>query len=196
MSRMFLCRPAVWRVGLTLLGSIVLLAAGCAGSYHVVTNVRDDGTTTYTLAHNEISVEGASKYVGSVLTSSIIEKRCVLDVRASDDPGGKRTFELLLTYIGKDPMDMEPGRSLEIIADANSYVLSARGGTTRTRDPSGTSYTESLIYPVTRDVLLSMADAQSVQTLVKGPREDVRGYFDEKNLADFRRFVSDYVRPR
>ncbi len=193
MGRLFPRRIAV---SLAVVGSVVLLTAGCAGSHRVETNLRDDGTTTYTLTNNEIKIEGATKYHGGFEEgSSIVEKRCTLDVRASDAPGKKRTFELLLTYTGTDPMNIEPGRSLEIVADLNSYVLSAGSGVTRTRDPSGQYYTESLGYPVSGKVLVSMAEAQSVQVIVKGPLGDARGSFDDTNFADFRRFVADYVRP-
>ena len=189
-------RVTVWTIGLAVLGSAVLLAIGCAKSYRTETDQRDDGTTTHTLANLEIKVEGATKYFGFEEGSSTVEKQCVFDVRAYDRPGQRRTFELLLTYRGAEAMNIEPGRSLEIVADLNSYVLSAGSGPTRTRDPSGKFFTESLAYPIAGDVLVTMAEAQTVEVIVKGPSEDAKGSFDEKSFGEFRRFVDEFVRPQ
>jgi hypothetical protein len=183
-------------IGLAAVGVVVLLTAGCASSYRVVTDVLDDGTTTYTLANNEIKVEGATKYYGFEEGRSSVEKRCVLDVRAREKEGGERTFELLLTYTGVTALNIAPGRSLEVVADLNSYVLSAGSPAKKERDPSGQYFTESLDYAVSADVLVAMAEAQTLRVIVKGRDGDARGSFDEKGYADFRRFVDEYVRPR
>lgn len=195
MDRVLVGAAAARAIALLLLGVLALLSAGCASSHRVATRVLDDGTSTYTLSNNEIKVEGAVKYYGIDERSASVEKRCVLDVRATDSPGKERTFELLLDYTGAQALNIEPGRSLEIVADLNSYVLSAGGGT-KTRDPSGRQFNETLAYPVSADVLIAMAEAGTVRIIVKGRDGDARGHFDAKNFADFRPFVAEYVRPR
>lgn len=190
-------RVAVSLIGVVVLASVLLQTTGCAGRGRVSTKVRDDGTTTHTLANIEIMIEGGSEFVADHLRGrSKIEKRCVLDVRASEKPGGKTTFELAITYTAVDALNIEPGRSLEVVADLNSYVLSAGSSARKTRDPSGRYFTESLSYPVSADLLISMAEARTVLVAVKGYEGEAKGYFDTKNFADFRRFVDDYVRVR
>lgn len=196
MHRVFTGALAAWAAGLAVIAAAALLASGCASSRPVVTQVLDDGTTTYTLMNNEIKVAGATKYYGFEEGSSLVEKRCVLDVRARENRGEEKTFELLLTYSGLSALNIEPGRSLEIAADLNSYVLSADGGARRGRDPSGQHFTESLDYPVSAGMLVAMADARTVSITVKGRDGDARGSFDKKNFADFRRFVDAYVRAK
>jgi len=90
-----------WSIRLALIGALAFVTAGCASTPRVVTDVLDDGTTTYTLANNEIKVEGATKYYGFEEGSSIVEKRCVLDVRACEKEGKETTFELLAHLHGR-----------------------------------------------------------------------------------------------
>lgn len=196
MYRAFAGLAVARSIGLALAGVVALLALGCAGSQRVVTDVLDDGTTTRTLRNIEVKVEGATKYYGFEEGRSVVEKRCVFDVRAYEKQGEGTTFELLLTYTGVSALNIEPGRSLEVVADFNSYVLSARGDTRRARDPSGHQFTESLDYPVSAEVLIAMAEAGTFRVIVKGRDGDARGSFDENSFAEFRRFVDSHVRER
>jgi hypothetical protein len=101
---------------------------------------------------------------------------------------------LVLTYIGTTALNIEPGRSLEIVIGLNSTMLSAGGGAVRkSKDPSTKLVTESLDYPVSPQLLLSMAEAATIQVIVSGEDGEVRGSFDDENFANLRRFVNDYV---
>jgi len=185
--------------GGVVLGSIVmvsaLLSAGCAGRYRVDTQTGADGTTTHTVINNEIATEGGTKYYdGYSEGGRHVEKRCFLDLRARDKSGVGRTFELVLTYIGSTALNIEPGRSLEIVIGLNSTVLSAGGGAVRrSKDPSTKLVTESLDYPVSPQLLLEMAEAETIQVIVSGGDGELRGSFDDENFATLRRFVDDYV---
>ena len=172
-----------------------LLSAGCAGRYRVDTQTGADGTTTHTVINNEIATEGGTKYNdGFSERNRHVEKRCFLDLRAREKPGAGKAFELVLTYIGTTALNIEPGRSLEIVIGLNSTMLSAGGGAVRkSKDPSTKLVTESLDYPVSPQLLLSMAEAATIQVIVSGEDGEVRGSFDDENFANLRRFVNDYV---
>jgi hypothetical protein len=198
MNRSSIRRAAAGTGGGVFLAAAVLLFAlastGCGGRYRVDTQISDDGTTTYTLANNEIVVEGGTKYYGGLdERDRRIEKQCFLDLRAREKPGAGRTFELVLTYVGLKGLNIMPGRSLELVVDANSSVLSAVGGVRQSRDPSGTLVTESLDYPVSSKLLLRMAEATTIRVIVSGQDGEVTGAFYETNFANLRRFVDDYV---
>lgn len=199
MNSSSISRMAAWMAGGVVPGSVVMLAAllsaGCAGRYRVDTQTDADGTTTYTVINNEIATEGGTKYNdGFSERNHHVEKRCFLDLRARETPGVGRTFELVLTYIGTTALNIEPGRSLEIVIGLNSAMLSAGGGAVRkSKDPSTKLVTESLNYPVSPQLLLSMAEAETIQVIVSGEDGEVRGSFDDENLANLRRFVNDYV---
>lgn len=174
--------------------ALAVLAAGCGKARRVETRVRDDGAVTHTLTNNEVRVEGAVKYHAEFVEGNYsVEKRIVLDVQSVEEPQASGSYALLLTFMGASALNIEPGRSLEIVADLNSYVLSAEGEAKRSRDPTGQYYTEYLRYPVSRDVLASMAESGTVQVIVKGRDGDAMGYFDETNFADFRNFVAEHA---
>lgn len=194
MYRAFASMTAARMTALAL--AAALLAPGCGGSRRLETRALDDGTTIHTLRDVEVKVEGATKHYGFEEGTSSVEKRCVLDVRAREEAGRETDFELLVTYEGTNALNIEPGRSLEIVADWNSYVLSASGGVERARDPSGRGYTESLAYAVSADVLVAMAEAETLRLILKGRDGDARGTFEEKSLAEFRMFVDSHARPR
>jgi hypothetical protein len=197
MNRACTRRIAVWATVAGVLAGAVLIGAGCGKARRVETKVRDDGTSVHTLTNNEIKVEGAVKYHAEFEEGNYsIEKRVLLDVQAVEKPGDPSSYAFLLTYMGANPLNIEPGRSLEIIADLNSHVLSAEGDAKRSRDPSGQFYTEALRYPVSGDMLNSTAAAERVRVIVKGRDGDAAGYFDETNFADFRRFVAEHVARR
>ena len=171
-----------------------LLSVGCAGRYCIDTNTGADGTTTYTMASNEIDIEGGTKYDAFAQQDHHIEKRCFLDLRARDKPGAARTFQLVLTYIGSTALDIAPGRSLEIVIGLNSTTLSAGGGeVTKSMDPSTKLVTESVAYPVSSGLLIAMSEAEAVQVIVIGQDGKVKGSFSDRNFATLRRFVEEYV---
>lgn len=171
-----------------------LLFAGCAGGYRVDTQTGADGTTTYTVANNEIDTEGGTKYDEFARQDRHIEKRCFLDLRAYDKPGVERTFGLVLTYIGSTALDIKPGRSLEIIVGLNSTTLSAGGGEVKkSKDPSTKLVTESVAYPVSLELLIAMSEAEEIQVIVTGQDGKVKGSFNDKNFLNLRRFVDEYA---
>jgi hypothetical protein len=171
-----------------------LFSAGCAARYRVDTQKSADGTTTYTVANNEITTEGGTKYDAFAEQDRHIEKRCFLDLRACDKPGAKRTFSVVLTYIGSAELNIKPGRSLEIVIGLNSTTLSAGGGeVTKTKDPSTKLVTESVAYPVSSELLIAMSEAEEIQVIVNGEDGRVKGSFNDENFANLRRFVDEYV---
>ena len=186
---------AVWASAVFLIVDAIALCSGCGGSRGIDTKISGDGTTTRTLANNEVKLEGAMKYHGSGERSYTIEKQCFLDFRARETTSGETTYEIVLTYTGVDELGIEPGRSLEFVADMNSYVLSAEGAARKQRDPTGDFFTEILIYPISGERLLRMAEAESLQVMVNGRAGKVRGSFDGVNFANLRRFVGECVRP-
>ena len=97
--------------------------------------------------------------------------------------------------MGVEELGIEPGRSLEFVADLNSYVLSAEGARKRERDPTGKSFTETLVYPVSGERLLRMSEAETLRVTINGRGGEVSGSFDDVNFANLRRFVSECVRP-
>ncbi len=172
----------------------VLFAIGCAGRYRVDTRTSADGMTTHVLANNEIDIEGGTKYDGFAQQDHHVEKRCFLDLCAYDKPGTKRTFGLLLTYIGSTELDIKPGRSLEIVIGLNSTTLSAGGGeVTKSKDPSTKLVTESVAYPVSSELLIAMSEAEAIQVVVTGQAGEVKGSFNGKNFANLRQFVTEHV---
>jgi hypothetical protein len=124
----------------------------------------------------------------------VLFRSCFLDLRAREKSGGEKTFELVLTYIGSTALNIEPGRSLEIVIGLNSTTLSTGGGAVRkSKDPSTKLVTESLDYPVSPQLLLEMAEAETIQVIVSGEDGELRGSFDDENFETLRRFVDDYV---
>ncbi|UCG52841.1 MAG: hypothetical protein JSW58_04610 [Candidatus Latescibacterota bacterium] len=187
--------------GISVLTTAVLLffVAGCASSYHVNTEFSDDGTNTIVMANNEIKIEGGLKYHGESHIDEWgaayrVERRCYLDIRKTEYPGGRVTYDLMLKYIGVDWLNMETGRSLELVIDGRSRILSGEGKVSREKDPSGEFVTESLDYSVSRDFLIRLAEAESVSVVITGHEGEVKGYFNEDNLANVRRFVHEFVR--
>jgi len=171
-----------------------LVSTGCAGGYRVDTHTTADGTTTYTVANNEINAEGGTKYDAFAEQDRHIEKRCFLDLRAYDKPGAKRTYGLIVTYVGSAALDIKPGRSLEIVIGLNSTTLSAGGGeVTKSKDPSTKLVTESVAYPVSPELLIAMSEAEEIQVIVSGQEGKVKGFFNDKNFVNLRRFVGEYV---
>ena len=190
------------RYRLAALVSAVIVASaatgfvvGCGGSRGIQTRVWDDGTTTRTLANSEIKLEGAEKYYGSDERSRVIEKQCFLDYRAREKASGETTYEIVLTYMGVEELGIQPGRSLEFVADLNSYVLTADGSGKKERDPTGKSFTETLVYPVSSERLMNLSEAESVRVIVNGRAGEVKGSFDEVNFAHLRSFVAECVKP-
>ena len=195
MLRAFFDRITVRTSAVLLAAGAIVGCGGCGGSRGIDTKISGDGTTTRTLANNEVKLEGALKYHGSGERSYTIEKQCFLDFRARETASGETTYEIVLTYIGVEELGIEPGRSLEFVADLNSYVLSAEGAGKRERDPAGKSFTETLVYPVSGERLLRLSEAESLQVMVNGRAGKVRGSFDGVNFANLRRFVTECVRP-
>jgi hypothetical protein len=190
----WLDRIGGWNTRLILAASGAVLAAGCAASSGIQVKVSEDGTTTKTLPNNEIRLEGAMKYYGADERSRVIEKQCFLDYRSREAPSGEISYEIVLTYTGVDELGIEPGRSLEFIVGMNSYVLSAEGFGKKHRDPTGKSYVETLVYPISGERLLRMSEAESIQMIVNGSSGQVKGTFDGDNFANLRRFVAECVR--
>jgi hypothetical protein len=62
------------------------------------------------------------------------------------------------------------------------------------RDPTGKSYVETLVYPISGERLLRMSEAESIQMIVNGSSGQVKGTFDGDNFANLRRFVAECVR--
>jgi hypothetical protein len=168
--------------------------AGCGGSRGIDTKILSDGTTIRTVANSEIKLEGAMKYYGSDETDRKIEKQCFLDYRSRETASGEAKYEIVLTYIGVEELGIEPGRSLEFEADLNTYVLTAEGPAKRQRDPTGKSYTETLVYPVSGERLLGLSEAGSVRVTINGRMGVAKGSFDEVNFANLRSFVAECVR--
>jgi hypothetical protein len=195
MRRAFFDGIAVRTFAVLLAAGAIAVCGGCGGSRGIDTRISGDGTTTRTLANNEVKLEGAMKYHGSGERSYTIEKQCFLDFRARETTSGETTYEIVLTYTGVDELGIEPGRSLEFVADMNSYVLSAEGAAKKQRDPTGDFFTEILVYPISGERLLRMAEAESLQVMVNGRAGKVRGFFDGVNFANLRRFVGECVRP-
>jgi hypothetical protein len=169
--------------------------AGCGGSRGIDTKILSDGTTTRTLANSEIKLEGAMKYYGSDERDYIVEKQCFLDYRSRETASRRIGYEIVLTYIGVEELGIEPGRSLEFVADLNSYVLTADGPGKKERDPTGKSFTETLVYPVSSERLMNLSEAESVRVIINGRAGEVKGSFDEVNFAHLRSFVAECVKP-
>ena len=170
--------------------------AACAGSYHVKTNINDDGSTEYPLTNNEITVEGAAKFHAELTEGEgnfNVEKRCFIDLRSRKDPEGNVSYWLILTYMAEDWLEIETGRSLELTIDLNSLVLSADSGLNRQKDPSGNFITEILEYPVTSDDLWKMIRADAILVNVTGREGEMNGYFNEINFANLRRFAEEHM---
>lgn len=178
-----------------LIAGVTGIIAGCGGSRGIQTRVSDDGTTTRTLASSEVKLEGAMKYYGSGERDYTIERQCFLDYRACETAAGEVSYEIVLAYTGIDELGIEPGRSLEFVADLNSYVLSAGGPAKRQRDPAGKGYTETLTYPVSGERLAKISEAGSVQIKINGRGGVVKGSFDEVNFSNLRSFVAECVKP-
>ena len=171
--------------------------AACAGSYHVKTDTRDDGSVDYLLTNNEITVQGAAKYHAEFNEFAegnySVEKRCYIDVRSSKAASGDVSYWLILTYVALDWLKIEKGRSLELIIDSNSQVLSADSELNREMDPSGKFFTEILEYPVTSDILWEMIRADAILVTVNGHEGEMKGYFNETNFANIRRFAREHM---
>ena len=169
--------------------------AGCGGSRGIQSSVSDDGTMTRTLSNSEVKLEGAMRYYGSGERDYVVEKQCFLDYRSCETASRKIKYEIVLTYVGVEELGIEPGRSLEFVADLNSHVLTAEAPGKRQRDPTGKSYTETLVYQVSSEQLLKISQAESVRVIVNGRAGEVRGSFDEVNFAHLRSFVAECVKP-
>lgn len=186
----------ILRLRNVLIVAAVLQLAACAGSYHVKTDVGDDGSTEYVLTNNEITVEGAAKYhseIGEGEGNYSVEKRCYIDLRSLQDSDGNASYWLILTYVAEDYLKIETGRSLEFTIDLNSLVLSADSGLNREKDPSGQFVTEILEYPITSDDLWKMIRADAIIVNVTGREGEMNGYFNETNFANFRKFAREYM---
>jgi hypothetical protein len=187
-------RAAVLAAAVLAAALAIGLAGGCGGSRGIDAKVLADGTTTRTVGNSEVKLEGAMKYYGSGERDYTLERQCFLDYRARETAAGETSYEIVLTYTGIDELGIEPGRSLEIEADLNAYVLSADGPAKRQRDPAGRGYTEILTYPVSGDRLMKISEAGSVQVKINGRGGVVKGSFDEVNFSDLRRFVAECIR--
>ncbi len=181
----------VWIVAAAIL---VGQTAGCASPYHINKQTHDDGTEDYVLFNNEIVVEGAAKYHAEFQEGNYsLDRQCFLDVRRSQHGNGDLTYGLIVRYVGSDWLTIEKGRSLELVIGINSFVFSAEGDLDRQKDPTGNFVTETLDYPVSSDILRRLTDADKVDVIVTGRAGEVRGYFDDRNFANIRRFVHEYV---
>ena len=177
--------------------AVSALLAACAGSYHIQTDAHDDGSIDYVLTNNEITVEGAAKYHAELNEfddgNYMVEKRCYIDVRAHRSAEGTVEYWLILTYIAKDWLEIEKGRSLELAIDRNEKVLTADSDLNREMDPSGDFITEILEYPVDSDLLWRMVRAQAILVNITGRQGEAKGYFNETNFANLRRFAKDHM---
>jgi len=174
----------------------VLVLAGCGGTYHVTTEVEDDGTTVVTMDNNEITVEGAMKFHAESLEGNYtIEKQLFVDLRKTQREGEGPAYAFLVKYIGLRYLKIEKGRSLELIVDQRSHFFSGEGEVRRQMDPSGESFTESVDYPVDPDFLVRLSEAESIGVVVNGHDGEITGYFDADNITNLRRFVTDHVPP-
>ncbi len=176
-----------------VLGVAVQLAA-CAGSYHVKTDVGDDGSTEYILTNNEITVEGAAKYHAEFEEGNYsVAKRCYIDLRMLKDSAGNVSYWLILTYVADEWLTIEKGRSLELTVDLNTMVFTADSNLNREKDPSGKWVTEILEYAITSDELWEMIRADAILVNVTGREGEMSGYFNEINFANFRKFAAEHM---
>lgn len=179
----------------TIVGLLAALnLAACAGSYHVKTDFRDDGSTEYVLTNNEITVEGAAKYHAQFEEGNYsVAKRCYIDLRSLKDAEGNASYWLILTYVADEWLEIEKGRSLELKVGLNTLVLSADSDLAREKDPSGNFVTEILEYPITGEQLWEMIRADAILVNVTGREGEMSGYFNETNFANFRKFAGEYM---
>ena len=178
---------------------------GCTRAYRIDTYTADDGTAINRMLGNEIGVEGEGLEHTLMGTSSgeqheipvfTAEKRCFLDVKRSKGPGGNVTYYLLLSCTMAEPLDIETARSLTVIIDQESAVLTQEGDVRRVTDATSGHVTESLDYTVSPEFLRKIADAEEVRLIVSGRSGNLDGYFTETNFANFNRFVKEYVKDR
>lgn len=173
---------------------VALYLGGCAAPYHLEKKTHEDGSVDYVMFNNEITVEGAAKYHAEFREGNYgVERRCFVDVRKSVIPDGEVTYGIVVKYVGSDWLNIEKGRSLELVVGINSFVLSAEGDLDRQKDPTGDFVTEILDYPVSRELLLRLAQADKVDVIVNGHAGEVKGYFNEQNFTSIRRFVTEHV---
>ncbi|UCH84519.1 MAG: hypothetical protein JSW50_02160 [Candidatus Latescibacterota bacterium] len=174
--------------------AVVMLTAGCKGSYHVNTDHLDDGTTVTVMQNNELKVEGALKFHAESLEGNYtVEKQLFLDLRKIQKLDEQPIFAFLMEYIGTHWLKIEKGRSLELVVDGRSFYFSGEGEVRREMDPSGDSFSEKVDYPVDSDFLIRLAQAESVEVIVNGHDGEIAGYFDSVNFGNVRRFVADHV---
>ncbi|NIM19885.1 MAG: hypothetical protein GTO51_06530 [Candidatus Latescibacteria bacterium] len=176
---------------LLVVSIIILLIYGCAAGFHVDTYTNDDGMTISNTIGNEIYVIGGGKDIpgGEIIKYG---KSCFLDVKRCEDVNGNVTYFLLLKYIGPDWFNIDAGPSLTLVIDDETKTLSAKGPLKKQKE--GNSFTESLDYSVSHDVLIKMINAEEIKVMISGEHGDLTAYFTAKNFTTFRRFVNEFAK--
>jgi hypothetical protein len=172
---------------------------GCSAGYRVESSVDARGVEIDRMVDNEIGLEGEGEYSDYAMYQTDmyltgVEQHCDLNAWRQQWPGGQTTYYLHFSYTGPRYLNIQNRRSLKLVIDLyTSTTLEGRGEVTRAEDKMYKTFTESFDYLIPVEYLVTMAGADDVQVIVEGVDFELRGYLTEKNFADFKKFVADYV---
>lgn len=126
---------------------------------------------------------------------------CYLDPQRCQHIDGSVTYDLLLTVrwlqrVGSEKyLDVSTRESLTLAIDGRSVCLWPRGDVGRERDRLSHYVTDSSTYPVSVDILRKIAEAHEVDVTISSDAGTLEGYFEDHNMASFRRFWQEYGSP-
>jgi hypothetical protein len=111
---------------------------------------------------------------------------------------GKRVYYFEARYLATAEvgwLEIEPGVSLIVTADGQTFRFVSASGSLNSRDlvRKKTFAAEKALYEVSKEQLFKIAQAKQVKVQIKGVQGLVEREFGPKNLQDFRAFVTRFV---
>lgn len=160
----------------------VALLAGCQTAPEVTTYV-DPRTNQRTdlLSENELQSPGGG------------QPREIVWLNASRVPVSRAKYQTYLEIMyavnaEAGPLDINPGRSLTIVADGQELKFSGLGSSNSRKEKGGILY-ESALYEAQPSDIETIAHAQKVTVLVQGKSLLIERNFGPENFDRFRQFA-------
>jgi hypothetical protein len=161
----------------------VALLAGCQTAPEVTTYV-DPMTNQRTdlLSENELPSPGGG------------QPREIIWLNASRVPVSRSKYQTYLEVMyaanaEAGPLDINPGRSLTIVADGQELKFSGLGSANGRKEKGGIVY-ESALYEAQPSDIETIANAQKVTVLVQGKSLLIERNFGPENFDRFRQFAN------
>lgn len=159
---------------------VLIISIGLSQAYVHVKHDEFEEVTTYLMMGNVLGKEGMLS--GSVALNL---------VAAKPDDGSQATYGLAVQYSGSDWIFLESGESLIFLIDGERVSLHTPGSVNRDVSGSG-GIRETLIYPITPELVKEIISATEVKAKIKGEYSLVR-FFTPVNFGNFKDFYYDHM---